>query len=482
MSRQNLFLVLIAIVYYLFLVNKGIVLYDEGYYFHIADRILQGQVPYRDFFLQFSPGYFYLLALFLKVFGEQIIIGRILTLSICLLILLITLKISDKLKFSKFYQKLLVFLSVVSFGFPLINNPSTLAWISVLISLFLVYFSILWLGNQRLRKYLFLVGLSLFLFFFVKQNLGIYFFVLGNVAIFLASKGKLLQKFKNVLIVDFVFLIPTFFWMYFFFLKDIGKFKEFIEFNSRYASIYKFSYPPLTFLLEPTGIFKIIPYYLPIVLAGFVLLSIFKKNNWKEKFFPLAALAGFFGTVLPTSDLLHVYPFYGSVLVSGLIFLNKTKYYKLFLLFTIISILLGFYLTIFREYYRYQSPYFSQNTTLNLPRTKNIRIDKPLADDLTSLYKFIQSKTSSNDYIFSYPFSPMLYFIFERNNPSKYSIYYPGYLTEKQEKEVVSEIKSKNVKYIITRSEYKFNTTLSKFIQLQKLVYSKGEFNIFEVK
>src|SRR5258708_30521773 len=100
MSRQNLFLILIAFFYYFFFINKGIVLSDEGYYFHIADRMLQGQVPYKNFFLQFSPGYFYLLMLFLKIFDEQIIVVRVLTLTTFLFIIFLTLKISDNLNFS----------------------------------------------------------------------------------------------------------------------------------------------------------------------------------------------------------------------------------------------------------------------------------------------------------------------------------------------------------------------------------------------
>src|SRR5258708_15498478 len=111
----------------------------------------------------------------MKIFGEQIIVGRILTLTTCLFIIFLTLKISDKLNFSKKYQKIIAFLSVISFGFPLINNVSILAWVSVLISLLLIYSFYVWLENQKQYKYLFLIGVSLFLSFFVKQNLGIYF-------------------------------------------------------------------------------------------------------------------------------------------------------------------------------------------------------------------------------------------------------------------------------------------------------------------
>lgn len=481
MSRKNLLLILLGFIYYFFFVNKGIILYDEGYYFHISDRILQGQIPYKDFFLQFPPGYFYLLSLILKVFGEQILVGRFFTLFICLCILFLELKISEKLGLSKIYQKVLIFLTTISFGFPLINNPATLAWIIIFASLLLSYSYILWFKNQNI-KYLLLIGLYLGLCLFIKQNIGLYFLVVTNIFVFLSLKRKFSCRIISLLIVNLPVIIINASWIYYFFLKDnFSNLINFIDFNRRYGSIYPLSYPSLSFIFQPLGIFKLIPYYSPFILIGLLIYSRTKKIDWPKAFFVLIALVGFFGTVLPTSDLLHVYPFYGSILISGLIFFSKTKFYKFWIVLTIISIFIGFYLTLFKEYYRYQPSYILQNTKLDLPRTQGIEVDKPLAESLKSLYYFIQTKSSKNSYVLSYPFSPMLYFILNRNNPSKYSIYYPGYLTNEQEKTVIDDLKNKKVKYIITRSEYKFNTPLSKFIQSKKNVYSNREFNIFEI-
>ena len=94
-----------------------------------------------------------------------------------------------------------------------------------------------------------------------------------------------------------------------------------------------------------------------------------------------------------------------------------------------ISIAVGFYLTLFREYYRYQPPYRLQKVQIEIPKMKGVSIDEPLAEDLMSSYLFLVINTKKSDYILNFPFSPMLYFIFERQNPSRYSIYYPGYLT-----------------------------------------------------
>lgn len=475
MSRQNLFLILFGLVYYLLFVNKGIVLYDEGYYFHIADRILQGQVPYKDFFLQFPPGYFYFLALFMRIFGEQVIVGRIITLFICLGILYLTFITLDKFKVDTKF-KILSFLAISSFGFPLINNVSLLAWPSVLFSLLIVLFFLD-------RKYLYL-GISLSLLLLVKQNLGLYFLLITNLFLIL-DKVSSNVKVKSLTWINGIVLLSTIMWVSYFFLlqSNINRFFEFVTFNSRYLSIYPFSYPSLAFLLQPSGIFKLLPYYLPIIFF-FILIKEFinDKKNINIFYFSTISLIGFFGTIYPTSDLLHVYPFLGIFLVSSSLFFYKNKMFRYWRILVLILIATGFYLTLFKEYYRYQPQYRYQKTRLDLPRTQNMFIDEPLATDLATLNLFFNINTKKGDYVLSYPFSPMLYFIFDRKNPSYYSIYYPGYLTGNQERSVIADIKNKNVRYIITRSDYKFNTILSKFIQSQKEVHSQGQFNIYQVK
>lgn len=470
----NIFLVLLLFLYYFFFVNKGIVIYDEGYYAHIADRIVNGEVPYRDFFIQFTPGYFYILALFYKLFGTSIITGRILTVIICLGIGYLTLLIMDKFK-SDLKFKILSLLSVASFGFPLINNMSLLAWPSVLLSLLAILFFI--------DKKFILLGVILSLLLFTKQNLGIYFFIFTNLFLFLLTPSF---KFKarNIFFTNFAFFLTTFVWFSYFFVfqNGIDQFMELINFNRKYLSVYQFSYPPLSFILQPTGILKLLPYYLPIAFVFIAIKGFFnKKKNLNILYFSTLSLAGFFGTVYPTSDLLHVYPFFGMFLVSSLLFFRNSNLFKYWRLLVLILIGSGFYLTLFKEYYRYQPQYRYQKTRLDLPKTQNIFIDKPLATDLAVLNLFFTINTKKGDYILSYPFSPMLYFVLERRSPSRFANYYPGYLTPSQEKEVIKNLKEKKVRFIVTFLNYRFNTPISKFIQRQKKVYERGQFKIFEI-
>ncbi|HLY62084.1 MAG TPA: glycosyltransferase family 39 protein [Terriglobia bacterium] len=49
---------------------------DEGIFLQGAQRILQGQILYRDFFSLFTPGSFYGLALLFRIFGSSILVAR----------------------------------------------------------------------------------------------------------------------------------------------------------------------------------------------------------------------------------------------------------------------------------------------------------------------------------------------------------------------------------------------------------------------
>ena len=49
---------------------------DEGIVLQGAERVLHGQVPYRDFFTFYTPGSFYFLALWLRIFGDSFAVAR----------------------------------------------------------------------------------------------------------------------------------------------------------------------------------------------------------------------------------------------------------------------------------------------------------------------------------------------------------------------------------------------------------------------
>src|SRR6266851_2684491 len=57
-------------------------LVDEGYFLDLSQRVLDGQLPYRDFTTYYTPGVFYLFALAFKLFGTNLLTIRYLMASL----------------------------------------------------------------------------------------------------------------------------------------------------------------------------------------------------------------------------------------------------------------------------------------------------------------------------------------------------------------------------------------------------------------
>ena len=94
--------------------NLGIGFRDEGFLYLNAVRILNGEIPYRDFFMTTTPGAFYLAAFFVKLFGLYIIEGRILYFIFVIAVLFLVNVIYKSGLISKYV--LLVSLSILFLG------------------------------------------------------------------------------------------------------------------------------------------------------------------------------------------------------------------------------------------------------------------------------------------------------------------------------------------------------------------------------
>ena len=51
--------------------------YDEGFAVLNATRIMDGDVPYKDFWTIYPPGQYYVIAAIFKTFGTNLLVARI---------------------------------------------------------------------------------------------------------------------------------------------------------------------------------------------------------------------------------------------------------------------------------------------------------------------------------------------------------------------------------------------------------------------
>ena len=132
----------IALSIYLFIqlqiFNLSINMADEGFFLDSAIKINLGKIPYRDFFMQVTPGNYYVLAFFLKLFGNYIIIDRVLFIAYtCLLLAVLSRLFKLKGIWSYIYLILIVFLQIGPSTFISYNSAYGIA---ILAFYFLTYF------------------------------------------------------------------------------------------------------------------------------------------------------------------------------------------------------------------------------------------------------------------------------------------------------------------------------------------------------
>jgi len=77
-------LILAGFVYYISYFNYGISLSDEGFFVYGAERVLRGELPMSDF-VSYPPGSYLLLALLFKTFGINLLVSRLMEITFLLL-------------------------------------------------------------------------------------------------------------------------------------------------------------------------------------------------------------------------------------------------------------------------------------------------------------------------------------------------------------------------------------------------------------
>lgn len=103
---------------------------DEGIILQGAQRILQGQVLYRDFFSFFTPGSYYWTALFFKLFGSSILVARAVLVVEGGLLSVLTYLLARRVcsRWSALLAAYFVTITCVPFRFLVLHNWESTLW------------------------------------------------------------------------------------------------------------------------------------------------------------------------------------------------------------------------------------------------------------------------------------------------------------------------------------------------------------------
>lgn len=141
---------------------------DEGIVLQGAERILRGQVPYRDFFTFYTPGSFYLVASLFHVFGDSFVIARTslaLAGAICSLITFLLARRVCPLG-TALFAGVLATIAGCAYRFLVLHN-----WYSTLLCCLCLYAAVRFLENRRI-PWIFSTGFLASLAFLFEQSKG----------------------------------------------------------------------------------------------------------------------------------------------------------------------------------------------------------------------------------------------------------------------------------------------------------------------
>lgn len=484
--KKYVLVILFSLVILFFFFNRGFAYYDEGFILHAAQRITAGEIPYRDFDFIYTPGTIFLVALVFKLFGESILVGRVLTMLIAILTALLIYFVTNRITKSKLLSFFSMFV-YLSWGPTHINFP----WPT------LFAFSAVLLAAFFLETNVFISGVLVFTTFALKQNLGMAVFLSSLLSLIIVEKAKIKSLFVLVL---GVFLAFAVFLIYLLLTKST---KSFID------NIYLYTIK--TVILDqafatdfPKGLKSLI-YLFP----GFVSLTslIFVYRN-KKKYIhlPLFILFFYLFGIKPTTDYPHLSILMAMTGIPLAIILGNattildalrkswvtrmTLYWFVQNLFNtivygsaLLLIFLGFYTALFKNYYRWDSPLIKQTYPVADPRA-GILVDQKFNRVIPGVLTFISGKSKKSDPIFVFYNAAMIYFLSERKNPTRYVNFSPDLsLGESREKDVINSLREKNVKIVLTHEppDRWGNPLITKFIlknyQKKKEIF---EFSLWE--
>ena len=141
---------------------------DEGIVLQGAERILRGQVPYRDFFTFYTPGSFYLVAGIFRVFGDSFITARsslAFAGAVCSVITFLLARRASSLGIALF-AGVLTTIAGCAYRFLVLHN-----WYSTLMSCLCVYATVRFYESRRV-SWAFAAGFFASLAFLTEQSKG----------------------------------------------------------------------------------------------------------------------------------------------------------------------------------------------------------------------------------------------------------------------------------------------------------------------
>jgi hypothetical protein len=492
--RTILFLIAFSFLYYLAGMYQGLEVYDEGFSVYGAERLLNGEIPYRDFLALHSPGIYYLQAGLFKLFGSSIIVERVLS-SIFLSGLPIFAFLIASHFVSRAYALVAWFLCLVEniyWDFACPGVPAL--FFSLLSVLFLLKFMT---NPSKKYRLLFFSGLSTGAAVLFRYDFGGYTFLAATMIIipftfrYLAmnrndalscassASGYFLSYFLGLMVVVLpviIFLahaVPATdlnFAFVFFPLEVYSRVRSLPFPLLPSFSTGAFS-PYLSFVMFGLSVHHSLLYYFAVsalIIAMVVLAHEFRKApDWSERIrycsILVILLLGllFLNVARIRSDRVHILPSftYAAILSSFLLsqILSKVNSRCIHVPIIIVVVAVAVEPTVKRIITIRESLLLSRAHSFTLPRARGVYCGNRTYENAV---KYIRQKVPRDERIFVgnsrhdrlFMNDMAFYFLADRHSATKYHDLHPGIATTMDiQKRIISDIDAHGVEYIVLR-------------------------------
>lgn len=450
-----------------------------------AERILTGQIPYRDFWTLYAPGSFYLLAFFFKLFGIHLLVEHIAAsvfcaAAVCIYYCLIFNLVGTRRIALVSSAIVLACIFTTDYFLGLGPYPPTIFLILIGINFAIGYFKL------EARRKLVFAGISLGLAILIKHDVAVYALAAissGLVVHHWLSDSNLRFKIRSLaidlsLLIGVALIIAAPVLSIFAYLADADMWQDLIVFPS---TVFRFARPESYPLLLPIGlkdvwllktlfnIFRYIQFNLPLLTFLFGIFAIGLSLGRQKPDYAAP------GTIFVVAFLLHyssahvqintniismsIYAVALGSISCGLLIQDFFRDQKLLLeLAGLIVATVWIISLITKPIYQHQIAKNQPSVESDLPKISKIWVEQNEHKDLRQVKELVDQLAPNHQPVFiglhrhdvTIIGTSKTYFILDRINPTRHDQLHPGIADHAEfQQQIVRDLDQANVNVIV---------------------------------
>ncbi len=460
-------------------------LYDEGIIVYGAQRVLQGDLPYRDFWTQYSPGQLYVLAGLFNAFGVTVMVERWWDVVIRSLLALTMLAVSARLSSWKLALPVWVLAVLWTQAYSFFGYPIFAGLMFAFASLYAM------LRGFTSRRWLFIAGVLLGLCFAFRHDMAIYLGAAQALSLAPATflhKTNEGQSLLQRALTTVKSALPWAAGAALVVLPLIAYFAANVPLGELANQLFLFpllEFPKVRDLPYPRLNWRgsVLPFYAPFfiyALALVVALMIFVRHRKDEAGafrawgIVMVALFGLFGfnQTRVRSDIIHtVHFFLVSIALLPVLFRGwGQKASVAAQAIAAVAVIVAFIALIYPiDRYMEMLDIRKNNTAALTPAAQANALPRAggalVTPDQDAVVREIQRLTEPGEYVYAglerhdkvFANDVMIYFLMDRRSPTRYQELHPGLVNiEPVQREMIADLEKNRPRYVIKTDMFRW--------------------------